>query len=565
MTWILDWFNQMWSGVWRIFSDSFNTIIEAISQGIFGYGKDDALKPTEAGDMFTPTTGKPTQGDLIPPLGSPIEQLPFDMNRDVKAFAAAASESMKKAEDYRYMLLPGFGEVVDSLKSKFGILGHVLALPLLIPCLIAKFKVPMEMAGQALGRQWAQSNPMEPPDMQTLLAMAVRYPEYEHECNWLARMHGVDLPTWRMLREGVRKVFTEEQIYQVHKRAEYDDPTQQAASIDFLNRELNRLGWNPEDIPHLRKLFEHWPGADDLIRYAVRECYKPEQEWQDMLMTNYPESLEKDGAVVGLSPYWAKMAWKGHWVLPSITLAMEALHRGKLSSEDFKDLLIYHDLMPKYLEPIYAVSFKPLTRVDVRRMFAVGVIKTKEELISRYKDLGYDDTNAAYMADFTLAVESGIDRKKIMREIVSAYEKNLRDREWAVLQLAALQYDQDTIDKLLEWAQIDRDKRILDAAIRSIKARLRNDQINNLQAQMELGTLGLAPDQIDDYIAQWADEEANKVSQPTPKDLAQMVAANVISGVEYLAQLRSRGYSDQHIKGYATIYGIYDEYLAGLI
>ena len=110
----------------------------------------------------------------------------------------------------------------------------------------------------------------------------------------------------------------------------------------------------------------------------------------------------------GFDPQWAQYYWYSHWVLPGTTQGYEMMHRGIISQGELQTLLRVSDIPSFWREKLMEMSYKPYTRVDVRRMYGLGVLD--ESGVKRsYLDLGYNDEKAEAMTQFTILYEAGDD------------------------------------------------------------------------------------------------------------------------------------------------------------
>jgi len=141
------------------------------------------------------------------------------------------------------------------------------------------------------------------------------------------------------------------------------------------------------------------PGANDIVRFALREVFDDDQ--REILLSNKPGGKYSDTMKeLGFTEYWSDSYWAAHWVLPSVSQLNEMLYRGKIEIEDWEKYVRYNDYLPAMIPKLKEIIFKPYTRVDVRRMYDVGVL-SDEELLQSYKDQGYDDIHAENMALWT--------------------------------------------------------------------------------------------------------------------------------------------------------------------
>ncbi|GAI69295.1 unnamed protein product, partial [marine sediment metagenome] len=84
----------------------------------------------------------------------------------------------------------------------------------------------------------------------------------------------------------------------------------------------------------------------------------------------------------------------------SILQGFEMLHRDVITPEQLNSLFMATDIMPWWREKLQAISYSPLTRVDVRRVFKMGIID-REQVYRTYLDLGYNEEKAEWLTSFT--------------------------------------------------------------------------------------------------------------------------------------------------------------------
>jgi len=141
------------------------------------------------------------------------------------------------------------------------------------------------------------------------------------------------------------------------------------------------------------------PGTSDIVRFGLREVYDPARRSELLTerpgMEYYNQMLEN-----GYNQYNSDSYWASHWTLPSVGLLNEMLHRGVIDDATWDRFVKYNDFDPAVRPWLKAISYKPYTRVDVRRMYDVGVLNDAE-LLQAYKDLGYNDEKAGNMALWT--------------------------------------------------------------------------------------------------------------------------------------------------------------------
>lgn len=218
---------------------------------------------------------------------------------------------------------------------------------------------------------------------------------------------------------------------------------------------LKAQGFNDEDIEIFKFLYFRLPPVSDLIRMAVREAFTPEIAEKFGEYEDYPEAFDRFAKQVGLSTEWAKAYWASHWDLPSATMGFEMFHRGIIDEDTLKLLLRSLDVMPFWRDKLIQLSYNPLTRVDVRRMYQLGVL-TEEEVYKSYLDIGYSPENARRLTEFTKRYSAPEDEselteiKRLARSTYSsAYKKHVISRDEYKEFLLGLGYVDEDADLLI--------------------------------------------------------------------------------------------------------------------
>lgn len=168
----------------------------------------------------------------------------------------------------------------------------------------------------------------------------------------------------------------------------------------FVRQGLNESRLKPKYNDYLLKLRFQLLGASDYIRFAVREVFSPASRAALTLDEDYPAILTEKLRRIGYSEDDARDSWAAHWELPSPSQVYEMLHRGLITESQLDDYLKSADYAPVWRPLLKAISFDPLTRVDVRRAYKLGVV-TLAQVKQTYKDIGYDEKNAEILTQFT--------------------------------------------------------------------------------------------------------------------------------------------------------------------
>lgn len=258
------------------------------------------------------------------------------------------------------------------------------------------------------------------------------------------------------------------------------------------------------------------PGAADLVTMELREVFRPEEFAK---ATQPPPS----GAFVdwmrkqGFAPDWAMRYWAAHWRLPSVEQGYEMYHRlrpgavppgQEFTEADLRTLLKVQDLRPDYHERLVAVSRPPITRVDLRRMFRLGVLD-EDGLLSGYMDLGYSEENARALVEFTKKDVEPAERELSVALLTEAFQEGLLDRATVATRLAELGYgpeDAGLLLTLLELRMAERNRKESAARARrlaALKKRVAKDmedgQVRREDYDAELADLELSPLELREF------------------------------------------------------------------
>ncbi len=249
---------------------------------------------------------------------------------------------------------------------------------------------------------------------------------------------------------------------------------------DVVIKKLFAMGYSGDDLIAIMKTAEPIPGPGDLVRFAVREAWRDDVAAAWNYDEDAPPELAENLAKHGYDPEWAVRFWRAHWALPSIVQGFEMMHRGIILDETLQDLLKVSDIPEFWREALTAMSYRTLTRVDIRRMHAMGVL-TDDEVKTSYLDFGYSPENAQRMLDFTIRFNDNDPESPRARTlelsrsvIIQAYQRGLVDNAEAQTRLLNAGYgNEDTtlILSLADWqGEIDRTPNYYNEHHRDVKA-----------------------------------------------------------------------------------------------
>jgi len=383
----------------------------------------------------------------------------------------------------------------------------------------------------AVNRQFepARPSPVE------ALAMDWRMPGYDElVLGWLK-----DTGWSEELQEGFREIVRPRpSISDLISWAwrEHQDP-------EVIREELEKRGYQTDDIDKFMELSRVLPGVGDLIRMAVREAFSPEAIARYGLGDRFPDELVKWAEKQGLSEEWARRYWYAHWVLPSPTAGFEMLHRGIIDREELRDLLIYADYVPWWVEKLIEISYTPYTRVDARRMHKLGVL-SDDELVGVYKDIGYDDEHAKNMARFTILYNMEAELEYTKSEVLKGYRLGMMSRAEANELLIGLGNSPQYADYLLDLEDYKRINSEIGERLKHIKTLYIAGEIDRTEATSRLGRLDLEADRIARYLDMWTIAREAKTARPTRAMIEEYYKDGIIDEATVRIELAKRHYQE---------------------
>jgi hypothetical protein len=135
-------------------------------------------------------------------------------------------------------------------------------------------------------------------------------------------------------------------------------------------------------------------------------------------------------------------------------MGYEMYQRGIISYEQLASLLKALDYSPVWRDKLIQLAHSPYTRVDIRRMYQMGIL-SQEQVFRSYKDIGYDDEHATNLTIFTVTGASEEEKDLTKADIIAGYKDNILFREDAKALLMNLGYDETEAEFYLVRAEID--------------------------------------------------------------------------------------------------------------
>ena len=226
----------------------------------------------------------------------------------------------------------------------------------------------------------------------------------------------------------------------------------------------------------------------------------------------------------------------------------EMFHRKVITAEDLDVGIRALDFTGFWRDGLKAIGFNPLTRVDLRRMHALGLLD-EEQLQLRYEELGFSPENAGLMVAFTVAFNaprSPVDAEKARdltrAQILKFLRNGLFTEEEATARLIDIGFLEDDAIIIINLEVLDMEEERQRARIKVIKAQLDNQTISFNEATSLLDALDLPTLQRDLLLTQFEAERQQNLKIPTLAQATKMLKNGIIDDAEYSAHLSALGY-----------------------
>lgn len=322
---------------------------------------------------------------------------------------------------------------------------------------------------------------------------------------------------------------------------------------DELRNKLSALGWQETDIENIYRAAFPIPGIQDLISMAVREVFTPDVAERFGQYEDFPEQFADFAEQQGVSREWAQRYWAAHWNLPSPQMAFEMFQRELIDEGDLDKLLRALDIMPYWRDRLLGISYNLMTRVDIRRMHALGLMDG-DEVEKRARHFGYSPDDAVMYRRFVETYNSDVStlgseaqRDLTTSQIVRAYSRGVFGQGMAVDALGDLGYSDQDAAILIATEDIKSELDRRDDEQSTIEALAGDGLISIDEAMQRLQSLQFDPEEIRLAIDKIGLRRLRNRKMPSKEDIGKMVKAKVINADQAAEALEALGYDEPWI------------------
>ena len=201
--------------------------------------------------------------------------------------------------------------------------------------------------------------------------------------------------------------------------------------------------------------------------------------------------------------------------------------------------------MPFWRDKLMQLSYKPLTRVDVRRMHLLGTLD--EGGVNRaYRDVGYNEHNASLMTNFTVRYNRRSLSGFTPRDALSAYINRYIEAGQTTSILSDIGVKGGEIPNMMRLAGYKREWKNKTERIAAIGNLYRKGKYDIGQARSQLSQLGLASDTVKTQLEQWEPSaEAERTATFTNAQTLKLLTMGLIDEPRAREELQLLGFDDE--------------------
>ena len=314
---------------------------------------------------------------------------------------------------------------------------------------------------------------------------------------------------------------------------------------------LSNLGLNKDDITDAKKVTEYFPSPADLVHFAVREVYTPTTVAEYGMLQDLPSEFMAQAKKAGLPEEQARNYWAAHWELPSAGMGYRMLHRRIINKEQLGGLLKALDVMPFWRDALIKLSYNPLTRVDVRRMYRVGTLD-EDGVLNAYLDTGYSPENAQKMLEFTLQYENRDNVGITRSNVIKAYKQGLLTENNLKSYLETLGYNDQVVNFWLSMAVYEKEQDDLDDTVDELVAQYRLGILSEELLTQGLRSLNLPDAFVLKTVSKAVGNKSAKTKLPSMSELHGWLQSEIIGEEGFSDYLKLLGYRESDIVNYMT-------------
>jgi len=321
--------------------------------------------------------------------------------------------------------------------------------------------------------------------------------------------------------------------------------------LDYdVTQALKDAGFNDKEIKILRELSWAYPSPTDFIRFAVRDVFTKDKETQEALSAEFPKDIVPYAEKAGMRKDVLMWYWMAHWELPSPTQVYEMLHRLnpdvlRVRGEAYKEMgldltklettketvefyLKQADYDKRWRQRLLAISYNPLTRVDLRRIYELGLIDDNE-LLARLMEVGYTKKDAKLMVEFYKTFRQEEARTFAKTEIKYLLYYGIINETEAKIMLERLGYTEEDAKTMIELWKVKLAEKDMRETQKFVRDAYALGEITREEAERLLRSAGLSEEVIAVVLDKEDKRRLKSQKLPSPTTIVKWLKIGIIT------------------------------------
>ena len=342
--------------------------------------------------------------------------------------------------------------------------------------------------------------------------------------------------------------------------------------LDYdVTQALKDAGFNDKEIKILRELSYAYPSPTDFIRFAVRDVFTKDAKTQEALSAEFPEDIVPYAEKAGMRKDVLMWYWKAHWELPSPTQVYEMLHRLnpdvlKVRGDAYKEMgleldklettketvefyLKQADYDKRWRQRLLAISYNPLTRVDLRRIYELGLIDDNE-LLARLMEVGYTKKDAELMVEFYKTFKQEEARTFAKTEIKYLLYYGIINETEAKVMLERLGYTEEDAKTMIELWKVKLAEKDMRETQKFVRDAYALGEITRAEAERILREAGLSEEVIAVVLDKEDKRRLKSQKLPSPSTVVKWLKNGIITQDKAREILHSINVKEEYIEYY---------------
>ncbi|RLC77719.1 MAG: hypothetical protein DRI61_11010 [Chloroflexi bacterium] len=342
--------------------------------------------------------------------------------------------------------------------------------------------------------------------------------------------------------------------------------------LDYdVTQALKDAGFNDKEINILRELSYAYPSPTDFIRFAVRDVFTKDTKTQEALSAEFPEDIVPYAEKAGMRRDVLMWYWKAHWELPSPTQVYEMLHRLnpdvlRVRGEAYREMGLELDKLEttketvefylkqadydrRWRQRLLAISYNPLTRVDLRRIYELGLVDDNE-LLARLMEVGYTKKDAQLLVEFYKTFRQEEARTFAKTEIKYLLYYGIINEAEAKVMLERLGYTEEDAKTMIELWKVKLAEKDMRETQKFVRDAYALGEITRTEAERILREVGLSEEVIGVVLDKEDKRRLKSQKLPSPTTVVKWLKTGVITKEKAREILRSINVKEEYIEYY---------------